>query len=113
MIKLKSLICENLEGVLYHITPTKNLSQIKRVGILPREPQDMKDKKAVYLFPDRISLDDAMMNWMGDRFDDDEPLSLISINPQGLNIQRSVVDFEVMTYQPIPVKNIVKIEPYE
>ena len=114
MIKLKNLISENLapEGVVYHVTRKRNLPTIKKYGILPSDKfVGMTDFGAVvFLFNKKEDMEDAMMNWMGDRFSDDEELVLLTINPKNIDLFPSDAGFEVITDQIIPWKNIVKIE---
>jgi hypothetical protein len=81
MIKLKELIDERY---VYHVTAKKNLPSIKSQGILPSAltPVDIGDKPAVFLFKDKIEMEDAVGNWLGDKFDEDEPLVCLTINAQ-------------------------------
>ena len=112
MLKLKSILNEITNKYLYHVSPKKNLASIKQKGILPYAlaPADLSDKKAVYLFKDRDEMEDAITNWLGDKFDEDEPLLCFTIYPSGLDIELSNVEYEVISYNPIPPKNIIKIE---
>jgi hypothetical protein len=107
MIKLKSLL---IEKYVYHITPKKNLKRIASSGITPLVPTDEKDERAVYLFKDKVEAEDALMNWLGDRFDEDEPLVMLTIKTGGLNIVPGSAGFEVMSYNTIPWRNVVKVE---
>lgn len=95
---------------LYHVTPKKNLSSIEKHGILP---SDASDKKAIYLFKDKTEAEDALMNWLGDKFDENEDLAILTIDPKNLTIVPSSVGYEVISYNPIPAQNIVKTEIVE
>ena len=110
----KELVGEQIdsENFVFHVTPRKNLSSIKTHGIQPGAlaPADVSDKKAVYLFKNKIDVEDAIMNWLGDKFDEDEPLVLLTIRKSGLNLVSSSAGYEIMSYEPIPIGNIVKVE---
>ncbi len=109
MIKLKSLLMEG--NFMYHITPKRNLPLMKSQGIVPKpDKSDRFGEKAVYLFDDRTKMEDAMMNWLSDKFPENEPLILLTIDSTGLNIEPSDVGYEVRTHETIPWLNVVKVE---
>ena len=114
MIKLKNLIGENLvpEGVVYHVTRKRNLPTIKKHGILPSNKfTGMTDFGAVvFLFNKKEEMEDAMMNWLGDKFSDNDELVLLTINPKNIDLFPSDVSYEIITDQVIPWSNIVKVE---
>lgn len=101
---------EALNQPLFHVTRKKNVPSIRKKGIIPKVPVDMADQKAVYLFIDKKSLEDAVMNWLGDRFDEEEELVILTINPDGLNIHPSDASYEVMTFEVIPPQAIINVE---
>jgi len=51
------------------------------------------------------------MNWLGDRFEDEEELVLLEILSKGLEVFRTEAGFEVVSYKTIPAKNIIAIIP--
>ena len=110
MIKLKSILEDINSRYLYHVTAKKNLENIKTNGLIPTMPPVMSDEKAVYLFKDRIEAEDAIVNWLDRKFDEDEPLVILTISPVGLNLVPSSVEYEILSYNTIPWKNVVKIE---
>jgi hypothetical protein len=79
-------------------------------GILPKKPDFIEDEQAVYLFKDKTEMEDAVSNWLGDKFGDDEELIVLTINPNGLKIHPSNVEYEVISYEPIPWSHVVGIE---
>ncbi len=110
MIKLKSLILETIKKRwLYHITPKKNILNMKWYGIQPTLLPEFCTK-AICLFDDRTTMEDALMNWLSDKFPENEPLVCLTIDPTGLEIHESDVGYEVISYKTIPWKNVVKIE---
>ena len=82
-------IASKLSNIVYHVTPTKNLVEIMSVGLVPqigpRSSQISDEARAIYVFQDKDSVEDALMNWLGDEFND-EPLSLLEINIKGLTV---------------------------
>ena len=96
---------------LYHITPTKNLPSIRKIGLQPYQNAEMGDAPGVYFFVDRESAEEALYNWAGDKFDDDEPLSMLKVNPEGLNLHSDpTVGYEVWSSKPVPPQNIQSVE---
>jgi hypothetical protein len=95
--------------LLWHITSKRNLKSIKKHGILPKIPADMTDEKeGVYLFKSYHDAEDAVVNWLGDRFDEDDDLVAIGIDPIGVRIEKSAADYEIFSTSPIPSENIKK-----
>lgn len=108
MIKLKEIIRPTY---LYHVTPEKNISTMKQSGIVPVqcEPSHIS-LPAIYLFNDKTIMEDALMNWLGDKFDENEKLIYFTIDPRGIDVQESDVKYEVVSYETIPWKNVIKID---
>ena len=96
---------------VFHVTRTSNIPTILKYGISPRVPIDMpEEEKGVYLFSTIEDAEDAIMNWLGDRFEEDEPLALLTISTKGLTLNPSTVGYEVISKETIPPQNIIKIE---
>lgn len=118
MIKLKETII-GIPRFVYHVTRKSNLSNILKKGIIPNQPTDWEDQeKGVYLFRDKNSAEDAVMNWLGDRYEENEKLVLLTINTNGIYIKPSedleTLDgeegWELISYDTISPRNIVKVE---
>ena len=88
----------------------KALQKIKRAGLLPAVPDDMHDECAVYFFGSREEAEEGVMNWLGDRFDDDEELVLLTIDAQGLEVHQAA-GYEWLSLAPVPPSAIMKVEP--
>jgi RNA:NAD 2'-phosphotransferase (TPT1/KptA family) len=105
--KLKDMVPK----YVYHITPKKNLASIRSQGIVPTpECPAPFCQKAVYLFDDRTKMEDAMMNWLSDKFPEDEPLVCLTIDARGLELHESSVGYEIVSYNAVPWKSIRKVE---
>lgn len=98
----------------YHVTPTKNLESIFKQGLKPtlgdRSSKISGEQKGVYLFLDKISAEDAVMNWLGDEFDD-EPLTMLEVDITGLDKYISKgADYELVINKTIEPNRIKKVE---
>ena len=99
------------EDLLYHVTRTRDLPQILEDGLLPVTPRGaMDDEKGVYLFSTRVDMEDAVMNWLGDRFDEDEDLTLLTLSHEGVETHSTAARYEVISYDAISPENIVSTE---
>lgn len=60
--------------------------------------RSMDDESGIYLFASRDDAEDAVMNWLGDQFDD-EPLTLLRVTiPAGAYVRQA---FEILYREPI------------
>jgi len=100
------LLLENWRGYLndsyYHITRSENVPLIMKDGLLPSKPDDMQDVEGVYLFKSATDAEDALMNWLGDRFSEEEKLTLLKIDPRGVGeVDNSAAGYEVVSTSKI------------
>ena len=86
----------------YHITRSKKVPFIMRDGLLPSKPADMEDIEGIYLFKSIADAEDALMNWLGDRFGEEEKLTLLKVDPRGVGeVDSSAAGFEVVSTSKI------------
>ena len=102
---------DELPEKVYHVTPSENLDNIMSKGLVPdvgdRARKIPDEKHAVYCFPDKNSMEDAVMNWLGDEFDEDTQLALLEIYTTGLKGQvTDGAEYEVAITSIIPPQNI-------
>lgn len=96
----------------YHVTPTVNLDSILKSGLVPtvgERSQELNELPGIFLFP---SLDDvvtAVMNWLGDYYDDDVSLTLLQVSIDE-SILESVVEWELICREPI-LPEFIEIHP--
>lgn len=96
---------------LFHVTNAQNLPSILREGLLPHVPQDMEgEPSGVYLFTDFATMGDAVMNWLGDRFDEEDELVLLTLSSEGVEVFPTEAGYEVVSYDPIPPENILSTD---
>ncbi len=103
------ILMENWRGYLnesyYHITPAENVPSIMKNGLLPATPDDMQDTEGIYLFKNRTEAEDALMNWLGDRFSEEQKLTLLKVDPRGVSrdpkVDNSAAGFEIISVSKI------------
>lgn len=105
---------EVTESLYYHVTPAKNVPSIMKNGLVPkigtRSANFGEADKHVYLFPSKDEMETAMMNWLGDEFDEDEPLAVLAVEVDDNDdtVDRAVdgPTWEYLSVNPIDPKNI-------
>ena len=96
-------IVESQGMTLYHVTPKKNVPSIIRDGLIPQvgdRSAAMAETPAIYLFPSREHAEDAVMNWLGDEFEDEE-LTLLKVTVHPSDVHQSEASYEVTVQQTI------------
>jgi hypothetical protein len=97
----------DLEGVFFHVTLSANVPSIQAQGLVPQagERSQQMDDRGIFLFASLEEAEDAVMNWLGDEFDDDESLTLLKVTlPAGVRVTQ--VAFETVCHDPIPADYI-------
>lgn len=100
---------------VYHVTPTQNLRSVMKNGLVPnigdRSSKIAGEQSGIYLFPSVEAAEDAVMNWLGDEFDEDEPLTLLKVNIDGLEKYiRQGADYELIVNTAIEPNRIHKLD---
>jgi len=92
-------------AVYFHVTPATNLNSILEDGLRPRigarSAELGETTEAVYLFKSLDDVEDALTNWLGDCFDEDEVLALLSVQGTGLQFLESSAAYECVVPHPI------------
>lgn len=86
--------------IAYHVTPTKNIKNILKHGLIPNKPEESGDL-AVSLFK---TLEDAKRetkSWLFHKFNQ-QPLSLIEVEITGL-VLTETFSFELITCNANPI----------
>ena len=111
MIKLRDILFEGNSDYVYHLTKLSNLESIKKHGLRPAVPVDMDtEEEGVYLFKTIEDAEDALQNWYGDRYGDDEEFIILTISTKGLRLFSTLADYEYISYEVVPASNIVNVE---
>src|SRR5208282_6194720 len=84
----------------YHVTPTANVPRIMSEGLIPqRGPRSKRmADHGIFLFEDMETMEDALSNWLGDEFEEDEPLTLLGVElpPDAKNRTDDSADYEIV-----------------
>lgn len=115
------LLYENMNKTLvYHVTSKRYLPSIYQNGLTPKIPEDYGengDEIGIYCFPTMDDLEDAMMNWLGERIEEWEEeeqteyqeIALV-LDISGLKIKEDhEVDYEIIVKEPISSDRIVDL----
>lgn len=100
-----------MKDVYYHVTTDEHVYDILDGGLIPflgeRSIVNEESQKAIYLFSDEVSKDDALMNWLGDVYSDYEGKlhSVIVELPDWISVENTT-DWEVVCYEHIPPEHI-------
>ena len=99
--------------LLYHVTNHKNIKSIKIHGLIPHLGPNAKScnetTPAIWCFPNKQSMNDALGGWFEDLCDDKNGMDCIVIKVPNQYIKNSTVGYEKIVTQPISPKQIVKI----
>ena len=104
----------------YHVTAKRNLRSIRRQGLTPRVPEDYGengDTLGVYCFPDIVSAEYALSNWLGDRIEELEDESgkaydeqVLELDITGLKTKQDAgVEWEIVVEEPVTPDRILRV----
>ena len=84
----------------FHITRERDVAVILREGLRPRigaRAEQLRETAGVFLFDSQASAEDAVANWLGDEFEEDEQLVLLEVrlSPEMRERAVSMVDAEI------------------
>jgi hypothetical protein len=100
--------------IAYHVTPDHTYqTKIKRHGLIPRIGARSKNIgepiKRIYLFGSLNACEDALMNWLGDEYEDMgvEFVAILEVDLDGIDVERNpYVPWEYWVFDPIPPDRI-------
>lgn len=102
----------------FHVTPKACLSGVLETGLVPsvgrRASAAGEPTPRVWLFPSYSSLEDAMLNWLGDELDGLDPVALkIVLDPEFADRHMTPVPgtFECVCDMTVPPECIVLLGP--
>lgn len=104
--------------ILYHVTAARHLDAIMEEGLVPRigeRSEVMGEGEAgVYLFTSRTALDEAVMNWLGDAYEEDDDLVVLEVElVEGFEISAGF-EVETIAREAIPphrIRLLKRLEP--
>lgn len=93
----------------FHVTPASNIDVILSAGLIPaigeRSMELGEPVPAVYLFPTQDDAADAVGNWLGECFEEDVELALLSVDIVDIAYTQEV-GYEFIVTEPIPADRI-------
>ena len=103
---------------LYHVTTKENAENIKDRGLIPtigeRSRQAGETKPKVYLFRSKTDMENALMNWLADEFDDNAELVCVTFEiPRTFttNLEYNITaQFEITSHVTIPPEFITDVQ---
>lgn len=99
---------------LFHITKNENIPFIQSEGLKPsigiNSSSYGETKPAIYFFMDKKTMEEALVNWMGDLFEEDDGLSVITVDVKEHLIHKSSASYECCVFHHISSHNIICIE---
>ena len=99
----------------YHVTLMENVPSIRKNGLLPqigeRSEELGETEKAIYLFPSKEDMDNALMNWLGEwyneEYGEDCDLAILEVRlPEEISVMDEGVGYEVVCKEKIPAECI-------
>lgn len=79
---------------VFHVTPASNIDAIFTAGLIPaigeRSMELGEPVTAVYLFPSEDDAADAVANWLGECFEEDVELALLSVDITDISYTQEV-----------------------
>lgn len=96
----------------FHVTTAAALPSILGTGLEPRiGPRSIdlgENVPAIYLFETLSDVEQGLMNWMADAFDEDDELVVLEIDLTGIESQQADGQFEIVTSQRIGPEKIIR-----
>ena len=109
-MKISELLLESERHVMYHVTPSDNVRSILANGLKPSigsRSAQLETNSGIYLFPSKQAAEDAVMNWLGDEFDEDTELALLAVDVTGIEGKFTPnAQYEYVVKQAIDPKRI-------
>jgi hypothetical protein len=116
LTRLSNKVNEDIsDKILYHVTPAENVRNILRNGLVPgkgaRSQSYNEQDDAIYCFGSKLEVEDALMNWLGNEFDDDQQLALLQINATHIPFsQTRHAEYEYTITTPVPPNVITLLD---
>ena len=98
--------------IYFHVTTKSAWEKIRQEGLIPqvgKRSQKLGELiPAIFLFTSETAMQDEICNWLGDEFEEDEPLVALQIHlpPNLKSYIDSSCEYEAKCLEPIPPKYI-------
>lgn len=98
------------EIAVWHVTPATCAAKILQDGLEPRTGPRSRNaresRKAIYVFPDGLSLNDGLSNWLADEFPDHVTLSVLELRIPESWFEPGVLRWEAVIRREAPPERI-------
>jgi hypothetical protein len=98
----------------FHVTPASNVYRVMKEGLRPRTGERagvMEQEDGIYLFKTLEDAENVVANWLGDEFNEAEPLALLEVTlPSDAKILPSTADYEIVVGTPVPSEYIEVVD---
>lgn len=103
----------SLHTVGFHVTTEQACDAILHEGIEPRiGPRSAElgeSQPQIYLFKTREDVENALSNWLGESFEEDEALMILEVDLAGIAVTAESDQFELIVSQRIEPEKIVAV----
>lgn len=103
------------EVAVWHVTTSASAEKILRQGleprIGPRSRSARETSRAIYVFPDGLSLVDGLSNWLADEFPDHVRLSVLELRVPGSWIEQDAFRWEAVILRDVPPERVRVLVP--
>ena len=100
---------------VWHVTPTRNVFGILEEGLNPsvgeRSQAMGEETPRVYVFTDALALEDALSNWLGEAFDEDDALSIVLLDIAAERVLAPQNLYEAYIMETVAPSCIVSVTP--
>ena len=100
----------------FHVTPKENIKSILKSGLIPkigyRSQKINEDVPAVYLFTTIEECHNALLNWLGEEFEDVDELLILEVDIDDTYIEldnNGDIFFEIVVTKTVGVEKIKEI----
>ena len=96
----------------FHVTTFEAYGSIREQGLLPRiGPRSTElgeENPQIYFFRSREDVEQGLMQWLGDEFNEDEVLLVLEVDLSAIDVVATEGQFELTVSQPIGPDRILR-----
>ena len=98
--------------IVYHVTPAANIPSIMEHGLIPQVGARsilMDESPSLFFFTSKGSMENALLNWLGEEFDEDEDLTILQVDVPEEWLMSTLADYELVCTTVVPPRMIDKV----
>ena len=100
--------------IVYHVTPAANIPSIMEHGLIPQVGARsilMDESPSLFFFESKDAVENALTNWLGDAFDEDEALTILQVDVPEEWLMSTPAEYELVCTTVVPPRMIDKVMP--